>query len=109
MKRRVTEFVEERLAEEPGYDASSIQRFHHMLDRYRSGEFVSRDKATSDLVPINPSAALVASFYQDVLKILPTESSPGYRPAEDFLPADFISCRFRQGASRLQEVNIRNR
>ena len=110
MQRRAGEFVEGRLAEgDTGGEASSLQRFHHMLDRYRSGEFVSRDKGISDAIPINPSATLVARFYQDVLKILPTESSPGYRPAEDFLPADLLSCRFRQGATRLQEVNVRNR
>jgi len=89
----------------------SWRRFHQLFERYRAQGFVIRDKTTAEdtLCPLHPSAMLVARFYQDVLDVLPRTDKPGYKPCEDFLPGDLLSAKLRQGATRLQEIQIRNR
>ena len=88
---------------------TSFYRFRYLAERYRAEKLIPRDKSTATDVPINPSAAMAALFYQEVLRIFPSESDPGYKPAEDFLPSDLLSCRLRKGATRLPEVNVRTR
>eukprot|EP00944_MAST-04C_sp_MAST-4C-sp1_P000193 g193.t1 len=88
---------------------TSIFRFQHLFERYRAGKLIPRDKSVANCIPLNPSAAIAALFYQNVLDIFPKESDPGYKPAEDFLPSDLLSCRLRKGATRLPEIYVRTR
>jgi hypothetical protein len=88
---------------------TSTHRFRYLAERYLSEKIVPRDKSVANNIPVNPSAAIAALFYQEVLNIFPSESDPGYKPAEDFLPSDLLSCRLRRGATRLPEINVRTR
>ena len=86
---------------------TSVFRFQHLFERYRAGKLIPRDKSVANCIPLNPSAAIAALFYQNVLDIFPKESDPGYKPAEDFLPSDLLSCRLRERCNALAR-NLRS-